>query len=305
MIARRMGKTRVIAETGAGQHGVATATACALFGLECTVYMGEEDIRRQKLNVFNMRTMGANGRARHLGSRTLRDATNEAMRDWMGSSKRDALHDRQRGRPAPLPDDRPRLPGGHRPETRAPVPRPARAGCPTCRGRLRRRRLERGGDVLSVHRGRVGRIDRGRGGRSKGRPRASMRRASRRVARASSTAVSATSSRTTTARPTTSTRSPPGSTTRASAPSTATGRTPGGSDTRAITDAEALEAYNVTARNVKGSCPPSSRATRWPRRSRRPPRLGRRARRSSSASPAGGQGRLRGRPASDGEPMES
>lgn len=87
MLARRMGKTRVIAETGAGQHGVATATACALFGLECTVYMGEEDIRRQKLNVFNMKTMGAKVVPVTTGSRTLRDATNEAMRDWMGSSK--------------------------------------------------------------------------------------------------------------------------------------------------------------------------------------------------------------------------
>lgn len=86
MIAKRMGKTRVIAETGAGQHGVATATACALFGLKCTIYMGEEDIRRQKLNVFNMRTMGADVVAVTSGSRTLRDATNEAMRDWMGSS---------------------------------------------------------------------------------------------------------------------------------------------------------------------------------------------------------------------------
>jgi tryptophan synthase beta chain len=87
LIAQRMGKRRVIAETGAGQHGVATATACALTGLECTVYMGEEDIRRQKLNVFNMRTMGAEVRPVTTGSRTLRDATNEAMRDWMGSSR--------------------------------------------------------------------------------------------------------------------------------------------------------------------------------------------------------------------------
>ncbi|WP_435015487.1 tryptophan synthase subunit beta [Tundrisphaera sp. TA3] len=86
MIAKRMGKNRVIAETGAGQHGVATATACALFGLQCTIYMGEEDIRRQKLNVFNMRTMGADVVAVTSGSRTLRDATNEAMRDWMGTS---------------------------------------------------------------------------------------------------------------------------------------------------------------------------------------------------------------------------
>ena len=86
MIAKRMGKKRVIAETGAGQHGVATATACALFGLDCTVYMGDEDIRRQKLNVFNMRTMGAQVIGVSAGSKTLRDATNEAMRDWMGSS---------------------------------------------------------------------------------------------------------------------------------------------------------------------------------------------------------------------------
>lgn len=81
----RMGKKRVIAETGAGQHGVATATACARFGLPCVVYMGEEDIRRQKLNVFNMQTMGAEVRPVATGSKTLRDAINEAMRDWMAS----------------------------------------------------------------------------------------------------------------------------------------------------------------------------------------------------------------------------
>lgn len=85
LLTLRMGKRRVIAETGAGQHGVATATACARFGLECVVYMGSEDIRRQKLNVFNMRTMGAEVRAVDSGSRTLRDAINEAMREWMSS----------------------------------------------------------------------------------------------------------------------------------------------------------------------------------------------------------------------------
>jgi tryptophan synthase beta chain len=85
LLTLRMGKKRVIAETGAGQHGVATATACARFGLPCVVYMGEEDIRRQKLNVFIMRTMGAEVRPVTSGSRTLRDAVNEAMRDWMGS----------------------------------------------------------------------------------------------------------------------------------------------------------------------------------------------------------------------------
>jgi len=81
----RMGKRRVIAETGAGQHGVATATACARFGLPCVVYMGEEDIRRQAPNVFSMKLLGAEVRAVTTGSRTLRDAINEAMRDWMNS----------------------------------------------------------------------------------------------------------------------------------------------------------------------------------------------------------------------------
>lgn len=81
----RMGKRRVIAETGAGQHGVATATACALFGLECVVYMGAEDVRRQRLNVFNMQNLGARVIPVHSGSRTLRDAINEALRDWMAS----------------------------------------------------------------------------------------------------------------------------------------------------------------------------------------------------------------------------
>ncbi|HXE54835.1 MAG TPA: tryptophan synthase subunit beta [Tepidisphaeraceae bacterium] len=81
----RMGKKRVIAETGAGQHGVATATAAALFGLSCDVYMGAEDVRRQNLNVFRMKLMGANVIEVNSGSKTLKDATNEAMRDWMGS----------------------------------------------------------------------------------------------------------------------------------------------------------------------------------------------------------------------------
>src|SRR5919109_503913 len=85
LLTLRMGKRRVIAETGAGQHGVATATACARFGLECVVYMGEEDIRRQKPNVFSMKLLGAEVRPVSSGSRTLRDAINEAMRDWMSS----------------------------------------------------------------------------------------------------------------------------------------------------------------------------------------------------------------------------
>lgn len=83
LLAMRMGKKRIIAETGAGQHGVATATVCAKFGLECIVYMGEEDMRRQKLNVDRMRLLGADVRSVTSGSRTLKDATNEAIRDWV------------------------------------------------------------------------------------------------------------------------------------------------------------------------------------------------------------------------------
>lgn len=83
LLARRMGKKRVIAETGAGQHGVATATVCARFGLECVVYMGSEDMKRQALNVYRMRLLGADVRAVDSGSKTLKDAINEALRDWV------------------------------------------------------------------------------------------------------------------------------------------------------------------------------------------------------------------------------
>src|SRR6202167_1071104 len=83
LLAERMGKRRIIAETGAGQHGVATATICALLGMECVVYMGEEDMRRQRLNVFRMRLLGAEVRGVASGSKTLKDAVNEALRDWV------------------------------------------------------------------------------------------------------------------------------------------------------------------------------------------------------------------------------
>jgi tryptophan synthase beta subunit len=86
LLARRMGKSRIIAETGAGQHGVATATVCALFGLHCVVYMGEEDARRQALNVYRMKLLGAEVRTVGSGTRTLKDATNEAMRDWVANA---------------------------------------------------------------------------------------------------------------------------------------------------------------------------------------------------------------------------
>jgi tryptophan synthase beta chain len=85
LLAQRMGKSRIVAETGAGQHGVATATACALLGLECVVYMGAEDMRRQALNVVRMRLLGASVQQVDAGSRTLKDAINEAMRDWVAN----------------------------------------------------------------------------------------------------------------------------------------------------------------------------------------------------------------------------
>ncbi|OGC03355.1 tryptophan synthase subunit beta [candidate division WOR-1 bacterium RIFOXYA12_FULL_43_27] len=87
LLAQRMGKKRIIAETGAGQHGVATATACALLGLDCVVYMGEEDTHRQALNVYRMKLMGAKVVPVNSGTKTLKDATNEALRDWMASSQ--------------------------------------------------------------------------------------------------------------------------------------------------------------------------------------------------------------------------
>ena len=83
LLAKKMGKTRIIAETGAGQHGVAAATVCAKLGLDCVVYMGEEDIRRQALNVFRMKLLGAEVISVDSGSKTLKDAINEAMRDWV------------------------------------------------------------------------------------------------------------------------------------------------------------------------------------------------------------------------------
>ena len=124
----RMGKQRVIAETGAGQHGVATATACARFGLECVVYMGEEDIRRQQPNVFSMKLLGAEVRPVTSGSRTLRDAINEAMRDWMSSVETTHYILGSVVGPHPFPRDRARFSVGHRPRDDravAPTTRPA------------------------------------------------------------------------------------------------------------------------------------------------------------------------------------
>ena len=114
LIAKRLGKERIIAETGAGQHGVASATACALLGLPCVVYMGEEDIRRQAPNVARMKLLGAEVVPVTAGTRTLKEAVNEALRDWAGLGHHDALHHRIGRRPPPVPRARARPPARDR-----------------------------------------------------------------------------------------------------------------------------------------------------------------------------------------------
>ena len=141
LLARRMGKHRIIAETGAGQHGVATATVCALLGLSCLIYMGEEDMRRQELNVYRMRLLGAEVRGVGSGSATLKDAINEAMRDWVTNVRDTFYNPRLRPRRPPLPHHGARLPPRHR--HRGPPTNPrARSETPHRHHRLRRRRLE-------------------------------------------------------------------------------------------------------------------------------------------------------------------
>ena len=149
LIAQRLGKHRIIAETGAGQHGVATATVCARFGLECIVYMGSEDIRRQAPNVERMRLLGAEVRPVEFGTRTLKEATSEAIRDWIANVETTYYLIGSCVGPAPYPGDRARAAARDRTRGARAVPRgrgpPARGG-----GRLRRRRLERDRHVLRL-----------------------------------------------------------------------------------------------------------------------------------------------------------
>ena len=139
LLADRMGKERIIAETGAGQHGVATATVAALYGKECIVYMGEEDTRRQRLNVVRMKLLGAEVVPVLSGSRTLKDAVNEAIRGLGGERRGHPLHHRERRRTRAVPKDRARLPGRYRDGDRGPEPRATRRR-PRRHRRLRGRR---------------------------------------------------------------------------------------------------------------------------------------------------------------------
>ena len=180
LLAERMGKRRIIAETGAGQHGVATATVCATLGLECVVYMGEEDIRRQSLNVFRMKLLGAEVRPVSAGSRTLKDAINEAMRDWVTNVATTHYLIGSAVGPHPYPTIVRDFQSVIGRETRAQILE-ADGRLPDVRGRLRRRRQQRHRHVPSLRGRRGGAADRRRGGRARARQRAARRHARRRA----------------------------------------------------------------------------------------------------------------------------
>ena len=226
LLTRRMGKTRVIAETGAGQHGVASATAAAYFGLDCTVYMGSVDTKRQALNVARMQLLGAKVVPVDSGSATLKDAINEALRDWVATRRPHGVPLRHRRRPAPVPEHGPRLHPRHRRRGPRPVPRAAPAGCPTpiaaCVGG--------GSNAIGLFTAFLDDPDvahlRLRGRRRRASRPAGTPRRSTPASAACCTAPAPSCSRTRTARPSSRTRSRPGSTTPASARSTPTSPRP-------------------------------------------------------------------------------
>ena len=247
LLTKRLGKTRVIAETGAGQHGVATATAAALLGLDCTVYMGEEDTRRQALNVARMRLLGAD---RGAGPDRLAHPEGRDQRGVPGLGGQRGRHPlpvRHRGRPAPDPADGAGVPPGDRPGGAGPgagADRPA-AGRG---GRLRRRRLERDRHLLRLHSGRRGAAGRARGRRRRGGTPAGTRPPSPAARPACCTAPGPTCCRTRTARPSSRTRSRPAWTIRGSGPEHAWLHDTGRAEYRPITDAEAMDAFALLCR---------------------------------------------------------
>jgi tryptophan synthase beta chain len=155
LLAARMGKRRIIAETGAGQHGVATATVCALLGLDCVVYMGAEDVRRQQPNVLRMRLLGADVRVVESGSRTLKDAINEALRDWVAHARETYYLLGSALGPHPYPLMVREFQSVIGQETRPAVSGAREAVARRARG-VHRRRVECDRDVSSVPRRRVG-----------------------------------------------------------------------------------------------------------------------------------------------------
>ena len=163
LLARRMGKRRIIAETGAGQHGVATATVCARFGLECVVYMGAEDVARQALNVYRMQLLGATVVPVESGTRTLKDATNEALRDWVTNVPTTHYIIGSVVGPDPYPAHGARLPVGDRPRGAG-----ADAGARRPAARARWSRASGGGSNAMGIFSRLPRRSRGRAGRRRG-----------------------------------------------------------------------------------------------------------------------------------------
>ena len=181
LLAKRMGKTRIIAETGAGQHGVATATMCALFGLPCTVYMGATDVERQKPNVFRMKLLGAEVKPVTSGASTLKDAMNEALRDWVANVEDTYYLIGTVAGPHPYPMMVRDFQSVIGEEAKAQL---QRGGGPAagCRGGVHRRRIECDGAVPSVPRRSVGAADRRGGRRAWHRKRRACRKPDRRAA---------------------------------------------------------------------------------------------------------------------------
>ena len=269
LLATRMGKRRIIAETGAGQHGVATATACALLDLECVVYMGTEDMRRQKPNVERMGLLGARVEPVEDGARTLKEAVSAAIRDWVTNVETTHYIIGSCVGPAPYPAmvrDLQRVIGD---EARAPDPPGAPGGCPTrviaCVGG--------GSNSIGVFIPFVAdedvRADRRRGGGGGDRDRPPRRAAHRRRrAPGSCTAPTRRSCRTRTARSSRPTRSPPGWTTPARGPSTPGCATRAAPATWRSPTTQALEAFAAHARAWRASSrrwrAPTRSPGRWP-----------------------------------------
>ena len=264
LLAKRLGKHRIIAETGAGQHGVATATACALLGLECIVYMGTEDMRRQKPNVLRMELLGAKMAPVDAGTATLKEAISAAIRDWTTTVETHALRARHVRRPGAVPGAGARPPARDR---RRGARADARAGRPAAgpRDRVRRRRLERDRHLHRVRpgRGRRARRRRARGRGDRDRPprraahdRRSRRRAARRVQRDHAGRGGPD--------PRGALDHAPASTIPASAPSTPGCATAAAPRYVAVTDADALAAFKRMA-ELEGIIPAleSSHAIAW------------------------------------------
>ena len=272
LLAKYMGKKKLIAETGAGQHGVALATAAAYFGLECEIHMGEVDIAKQAPNVSRMQILGATRRARHrTACKTLKEAVDSAFEAYLADSENSDLLHRLGGRPASVPDDGARLPAGRGHRGARAVPRddrqpagrrraPASAAAPTRWASSPASSTTR----CELHRRRAAGARRGR--------RRARRDHDLRHARASSTASAATCCRTRRASRRPCTRSPAASTTRASAPSTATSRTPAACSTSPATDDECRR--RVLRAQPQGGHHPGARERprRRPRAASRPAR---------------------------------